>query len=242
MAASPNPISEGIAALSLIFVGEGKLGDTLTRVSELVRDVFDADMAGITMLIDGKPATGVFTDPRAPEMDAEQYSSGRGPCIGALRDGCVYRIIDTEQEPRWPEFAHSALDHGIRSTLSLPMVRASESLGALNLYSESVAKFEVADMAGAEMLAAQAAIVFSNAQAYHDARELSENLHQALESRATIDYAIGILMSAGGRSPDDAFQMLVRASQRENRKLREIAAEIVERAQGARRSADPPGT
>ena len=38
-------------------------------------------------------------------------------------------------------------------------------------------------------------------------------------------------MVGGGRSPDEAFQVLVRASQRENRKLRDIAAEIVERAQ-----------
>ena len=37
-------------------------------------------------------------------------------------------------------------------------------------------------------------------------------------------------MAGGGRSPDEAFQVLVRASQRENRKLRDIAAEIVERA------------
>jgi AmiR/NasT family two-component response regulator len=38
---------------------------------------------------------------------------------------------------------------------------------------------------------------------------------------------VGILMAAGGRSPEDAFQVLASASQRENRKVRDIAEEIV---------------
>jgi AmiR/NasT family two-component response regulator len=80
--------------------------------------------------------------------------------------------------------------------------------------------------------ARHAAIVLANAQVYWDARQLSENLEQALHSRSTINYAIGILIraGAGGRSPEEAFQILVRASQRENRKLRDIAAEIVRHA------------
>ena len=64
---------------------------------------------------------------------------------------------------------------------------------------------------------------------YWDARQLSENLTQAIKSRETIDHAVGILMATGGISPQDAFQILVRASQRENRKLREVAEEIVTR-------------
>lgn len=81
------------------------------------------------------------------------------------------------------------------------------------------------------MLATQAAIVLANAHALHDARQLNDNLNQALTSRRTIDYAIGLLMSIGGRTPEDAFEVLVRASQRQNRKLREIAGDIVAAAQ-----------
>jgi hypothetical protein len=65
---------------------------------------------------------------------------------------------------------------------------------------------------------------------YADARQLNENLNQAMRSRATIDYAVGILMAQGGRSPEDAFQLLVRASQRENRKLRDFASQVVQGA------------
>jgi hypothetical protein len=42
-------------------------------------------MAGITMFVEGKPRSGVFTDSEAPEIDKAQYSSGQGPCLDALR-------------------------------------------------------------------------------------------------------------------------------------------------------------
>ena len=231
MATTEDPIGEGINALAQFFVGEMTMGDTLTRVSELARDALGADMAGITMLLDGTPATGVFTDPTAVDIDQAQYGpDGEGPCIDAFHQQTVFSITDTNSDTRWADFAAAAAGHGVRSTLSLPLTRTGEPLGALNLYSRTVGHFDTRTD-DATALALQAAIVLANAHAYHDTRELSENLNQALTSRATIDYAIGILMAAGGRSPDDAFQLLVRASQRENRKLRDIAAAIVTFAQ-----------
>ena len=226
-----DPVSEGVVALSRFFVGDGTLGETLTKVAELARDVLHADMAGITMLVEGQASTGVFTDPVAPEIDTQQYRTGRGPCLDAFRHQVSYRIDDTATETRWPEFAAEAAAVGIVTTLSLPLAGNEEPIGALNLYSRRSGCFAEGDTAQAETLAAQAAIVLANASALHEARQLSDNLKQALTSRRTIDYAIGLLMSTGGRTPEAAFEMLVRASQRENRKLRDIAAEIVAAAQ-----------
>jgi GAF domain-containing protein len=231
VAVTEDSVAAGVAALSRFFVGAGTLGETLTQVAELARAALSADMAGITMLLDGRPATAVFTDPTAVEVDEQQYNSeGEGPCIDAFRQQIIFRIADTATETRWPEFAATAAAHGIRSTLSLPLSRPDEPMGALNLYSRSLYTFDT-DTGPAEILALQAVIVLANAQTYHDARELNENLNQALVSRRTIDYAIGLLMAGGGRSPADAFQILVRASQRENRKLRDIATDLVTAAE-----------
>ncbi len=60
-------------------------------------------------------------------------------------------------------------------------------------------------------------------------RTRDDALMSALESRSEIGIAIGILMTRSGLGRDDAFDLLVRASQRENRKLRDIAAQIVAR-------------
>jgi len=240
MADSHGPESEAFLALSQFFVDDGTLGDALLHVSELACQVAPADMAGITMLVEGKPSTGVFTDSEAPEIDEAQYSTGQGPCLDAFRDRQVYRIDSTADETRWPDFARDAAAHGILTTLSVPIVARGEGLGALNLYSRQASRFDDAAAARVSTFAAHAAFVLVNAQVYADARQLGENLNQAMHSRATIDYAVGILMAQGGRSPEGAFQLLVRASQRENRKLRDVAAEIVDRA-AQRRSPPVPG-
>jgi AmiR/NasT family two-component response regulator len=80
------------------------------------------------------------------------------------------------------------------------------------------------------LFASQAAIVLANAQLYWDARELSEGLGEAMMHRAVIEQAKGVLMGAQGCDEDEAFQMLVKASQRENVKVRTVAKRIVDQA------------
>lgn len=53
-----------------------------------------------------------------------------------------------------------------------------------------------------------------------------ENLQIALEHRAVIEQAKGVLMHSMKIGPDAAFAVLVAASQRENVKLRDVAARI----------------
>ena len=55
-----------------------------------------------------------------------------------------------------------------------------------------------------------------------------ETLTQALESRTQIGMAIGMLMARENISDETAFDMLRRASQRTNRKIREIAVEMLQ--------------
>jgi AmiR/NasT family two-component response regulator len=59
-----------------------------------------------------------------------------------------------------------------------------------------------------------------------------EDLRATMRTRSVIDQAKGILISEQGCSPDEAFAMLAAASQRDNRKVRDIAAAIVKGAQG----------
>jgi AmiR/NasT family two-component response regulator len=78
--------------------------------------------------------------------------------------------------------------------------------------------------------------VLVNAQAYWGARLKSEHLQRALAGREVIDVAKGIIMNVVGCGPDEAFDILVKQSQQENRKLRDVAAEIAARVQRQRRS------
>jgi GAF domain-containing protein len=209
--------------------------DLLDRVVQLAaRTVSNCAFAGITVGQGGKLETPVYTDERSPRVDQAQYDADTGPCVDAFRTGQVMQIHDTATEQRWRQFCDAALDDSIRSTLSVPLDVSSsrtEVLGALNLYSEVANAFDDEARASTEAFAQQAAIMMANARAYWGAKDLSDQLQVAMESRATIEQAKGILMAQSRVSPDEAFKVLVRASQRENRKLREIATEIVERAQ-----------
>jgi GAF domain-containing protein len=223
----------GVSGLAHVVVPNEALDATLQRVADLaVHEVDDCDMAGITLLRDGQPVTAVFTDPEAPEIDTAQYSSGSGPCLDAFRTGEILQIADTTHEPRWPEFCAQAASARVRSTLSLPLVVGDASLGALNLYSYTPQGFS--DHSTAHVFAAQAAVVLANSQAYWAAQHLSSQLEAALTSRATIEQAKGILMATRGVSADKAFEMLRAESNTTNRKLREVAADMI-------RGVKPPG-
>jgi GAF domain-containing protein len=233
MATSEDPIRDSLATLSRFFIGDSTMGDTLQRVVELAAvAVPPAAYTGISMLVDDRATTSVFSDPEVSEIDQAQYAAGTGPCLNAFRDGKVYRIPSTERDERWPEFCRTALQHGIQSTLSLPLLVGEDSVGALNFYSRGEDAFSEDDQEYGEAFALQAAVVLANAQAYWDARTLSERLSDAMRSRADIEQAKGILMAQSKVGPERAFDMLRIASQRENRKLREIAREIVDRHSG----------
>ena len=232
--APQDPLAQSLSALSRFFVGDGTLHETLSRVAHYAEQAMPATaMTGITMLVDGRVSTAVFTDEAAPEIDAAQYDTGIGPCLDSFRHRRIFRIDDTTTDNMWATFSAAAAAHVIRSTLSIPLVANHEGLGAMNFYSRAPSGFSQDDEEVASQFGVQAAIVLANAQAYWDAHQLSQNLAAAMQSRAAIEQAKGILMGAQRCTADEAFQILVRASQRENRKLREIAEDIVSRVQQA---------
>jgi GAF domain-containing protein len=226
-----SPLTSSLAALSRFFVGDGTVQQTLQRVSDLtVEAIPAAEMVGITMMVEGRERTAVFTDPDAPEIDQAQYDADDGPCVTAFREARVTAIESTREQGEWMAFRRAAVEHGIGSTLSLPLLVDKVAVGAMNLYAEDERAFTEEDRETGELFAGQAAIVLANAQAYWDAYELSVRLGEAMQSRAVIEQAKGMLMSAQGCDEEDAFQMLVAASQRENIKLRDVARRIVEGA------------
>ena len=97
-------------------------------------------------------------------------------------------------------------------------------IGALNVYSRSAGAFDD-DIRAGQTFAAYAAIAVANADSFASTAEMAENLRVAMASGATIEQAKGVLMARGG------IEMLARVSQRENRKLRDVATELVDRVQ-----------
>jgi GAF domain-containing protein len=232
----PDPMVDSIAALSQYFVGDSSMQQTLDRVCDAaLRAVPPAHYCGISMIVEGKPGTYVFSHPEVPEVDRPQYETGDGPCVEAFRTGERVMLRSTDEPTDFPDFCAVARRHGIHSVLSTPMQAVDDTVGAFNLYSTLVDGFDDDLLPVADAFATQAAFLLVNAQAYWDARVLSENLTEAMASRAEIEQAKGIIMGTMGIGPDEAFAVLREQSQHENVKLRDIAREVVRRAGGPAR-------
>jgi len=226
-----------LTALSVHLIGRSPMSNTLMLVChEARRAVPSARYVSISMPKGRRLTSSVLSDEKLQEIDRAQHASDDGPCVAAYRTGETVFLPSTCGSGPYPEFRSAAFRHGVLSVLSLPMHPGGDVLGALNLYAESEHAFTITDIESGEVFAAQAGVLVANAQAYWEAQSLAEHLAQAMASRAEIEQAKGIIMSATGLSPDEAFDQLREQSQHENVKVREIAAEIVRRAQRARRS------
>jgi GAF domain-containing protein len=182
----------------------------------------------MTLLLRGKPTTTAYAGVVALELDQVQYEDDDGPCLAAIRSrGTEHTPV--EQETRWPEFTAAARARGVESVLSLALGNEEEVVGGLNLYSQSVPTYCDEAVGVASAFADQLGVAAATLTTYVDAVELSRQLQQAMESRAVIEQAKGILMASEHIDAQEAFDILVRASQNRNRKLRVIAADIVRR-------------
>jgi GAF domain-containing protein len=230
MATQAARLAESMTVLAQLSVVDHSMVEILGRLAALANDTLDRSCSvGLTLETKGALGTPVFTDERVPEIDEWQYKTGAGPCVDAFRTGEIQINESTPNDDRWPQFSAVCEVHGILSTLSVP-VSNGNTLGALNFYASSEGPFDRDDVDVAAAFAAQAAIVVDHATAYWTVRDLADQLTEALESRVVIEQAKGILI-ASGKTGDEAFDVLRRASQTRNRKLRDVAADLVAKAE-----------
>lgn len=222
---------ESMRALNSFLLDEASLETVLQRVVDLAKSgVPGCDHAGVTLWTRDRPTTAAATDETTLALDAAQYETGVGPCLQAIRDGVVYRVDDFETDERFREFAARAVPQGLRSSLSFPLQVRDTTIGALNLYARRTNSYTDAGASLGSAFAAQAAIALTNSQIHERTLALIGQLNEALGSRAVIEQAKGMLMARQAIDADQAFDVLRRASQNRNEKLRDLAASIVETA------------
>ncbi|GAB3468511.1 hypothetical protein GCM10027519_39500 [Kineococcus endophyticus] len=123
----------------------------------------------------------------------------------------------------------------MRSVVSVGLPDPERRQGSINVYCFGRPEHPVVtpEAQGAlEQFAAYAAVALGNAAALAEAGDRAANLQIALQSRAVIEQAKGVLVARNGIDPDAAFALLSTWSQHQNRKLRVIAEEVVAEASG----------
>lgn len=217
-------------ALSQLLLSDEPISDALRRVAELaVATIAACDMADVTVVHETDSPMRARTDPDGPSLDLVQLENGEGPVLDAVHTCEPVRVDSLADAALWPQFAAAAADAGVESCLVVPLVVRGECIGALNLYSRARKGFDADGERVGVMFAAQAAVVIANAQLHQACVDLTSQLEEALVSRAVIEQAKGVLMAQRHCGAEDAFEWLRLRSQQENRKVRDLAHDLVER-------------
>jgi transcriptional regulator with GAF, ATPase, and Fis domain len=202
---------------------QGNVEETLHGiVAAAVGTVPGAEHAGLSV-IEGRRAirTRAGTADVVYKVDEVQYDTGEGPCLDALYQQHTVRLSDMTAETRWPRFTGQVAELGIGSMLSFQLYIEQDNLGALNLYAHDTDAFTDESEQVGLLFATHAAVAMADAQK-------KQHLTRAIAVRDLIGQAKGILMERHKLTGDQAFTLLVRASQNSNTKLNEVARYLVE--------------
>ncbi len=226
----PRPAAEVLERLGTLSLRELSMEGLLQTLADLATSALPgATEASVTLIVRDRPSTVAATGQFAVDLDERQYEADQGPCLHAARSGELTEIADTRTDRRWPHYAPRAAEHGSLSSLSIPLLIDAEEpvLGALNVYAREPAAFDEGSRSAARAFGPYAAVAAGNMYAYQNARALADNLQVALRSRAVIDQAKGMLMERYKVGPEEAFQLLARSSMHANRKVRDIAEQLL---------------
>jgi GAF domain-containing protein len=215
------------------------LADTLVDdydVVDLLHQLVDAsvNLLGVTaagLLLDdqrGNLAVVASSNEETRLLEVLQLQSDAGPCLDCVRTGAPVSVDDLNvDQDRWPAFAAAALSIGFRSVAAVPLRLRTETLGALNMFHSAPQPVAVSDRRLAQALADVATIGILQRRSSHRSAMMAEQLQHALNSRVVIEQAKGVLAERNGVDMDAAFTALRRYARNHNRKLSELAMDVV---------------
>ena len=231
-------LADACAELHNLILDRPDVADFLHQLAVLAAAVVAGSHCGVTLRRDRQVASVAGSDEIAMRMDEIQYMRAQGPCLQAMQDGARVDVPEMAVETRWGDYASRARANGVQSSISLPLTLNGVTMGAVNLFSAYPRAFAETDVERAQAFTAQAATALTLLLRHADAMTLDAELREALATRAVIDQALGILMGTGRITAGEAFAQLRHESQTNNRKLSDIAAELIETTTG--RPPEPP--
>ena len=226
----------GLRGVAGLVAGARGVIDLLGDVADFAtRAIPGVDGAGVALLapengaprIQGWGATAQFVH----DIDTAQYQElSEGPGITCMQSRRVTVSGSLGSDSRWPHFGGRVARMAVHSALSLPLIVDGRVIGGINAYARDRDAFGEHAVQLGTQFAGPAAVSVYNGQLLDHAQERTAQLRRALENRAVIDQAIGIIRSRSGASAEEAFNRLTRLSQKENIKLHIVAQRLVDEA------------
>jgi GAF domain-containing protein len=215
------------------------LADTLVADYDVV-DLLDQLVAASVSLLDVSAAGLLLDDQRGHLalvasssegtrlLEIFQLQSNEGPCLDCVRTGALVTSADLEADrDRWPLFVPEALAAGFRSVTAVPLRLREQTIGGLNMFSDTATLLADEDRDLAQALADVATIGILQQRSAHRTSVLAEQLQHALSSRVVIEQAKGVIAERDQVDMDVAFATLRKHARDHNLKLGEVALAVV---------------
>jgi GAF domain-containing protein len=238
-------VTDTLMSLADTLVSDYDLLDYLDQLLDRSSDVLGAHAGGV-MLSDGgtRPETLhvlACTDEHARVLEVFELQRQEGPCVDSYRSGEQVIEQDLRSTTRWPTFTPAALARGYESVFAFPMRLRGSVIGALNLFRTAPGPVHGDVMRAAQAFADMATIGILHQRAVREAQEVAGHLQAALSSRVIIEQAKGVLAERLGLEMDEAYQAIRWYGRHHNRRLRAVAAAVVNGAISAHELIEPPG-
>ncbi|WP_291039880.1 GAF and ANTAR domain-containing protein [Herbiconiux sp.] len=227
--AAETAFAEAIVELADTLRPEHDVIDTMDRLVAAATAVTPAVDAGI-VLADAQGALRVVasTSERAAEVEEAQLGADEGPCLEAYRSAAPVEStrLDAERD-RWPRFVELAEQSGFRAVYAVPLTLRGHHLGAVGIFFDRPEALDDRSAALVQAMAQVATIAVVQQRTIAEHADLAAQLQRALDARVLIEQAKGLVASRHGISIDAAYQLLRGQARREQRRLRDLAEELV---------------
>jgi transcriptional regulator with GAF, ATPase, and Fis domain len=242
MSASDRRVREVFIELSDTLVDDFDIIDFLDRLAARCSELLGVSACGI-LLADHHGALNLVaaSSEQARLVELTQLQNLEGPCLDAFATGHPVQHGDLRRpDTRWPRFSAAAVEAGYLSVQALPMRLRDTVLGAVNLFSQEAGPRTDDTIALGQALADAATIGIVHQRAQARQEIVTEQLQSALNSRILIEQAKGFLTHSLGLGVDEAFAVLRAHARANNRRLTDVADDVVRGRITLRGSADLP--
>ena len=231
MDVSPQDVRQALTELGKLRFGEMRVEDALHEIVQTTHAIFDVDGAGLMLAdTDHHLRNVAVSDERLGHLEELQILHQEGPCISAFDDKELVGAQDLAEETRWPLFSRAAVARGMRAVLASPLPYNQDAVGVVAVLSDDPHPWspegELALLAFTDL----AALLIASMMQGEQQSELAAQLRSALNSRAVIEQAKGVLIGRQGLSAHEAYVQLRDQARAQRRKLAEVSAELVRSA------------
>ncbi|GAA3927342.1 GAF and ANTAR domain-containing protein [Actinoplanes auranticolor] len=204
----------------------------LPRVCAVAARTLAASGAGISMMSEAG-ARGVYaaSDPLTEHIEELQFVLGEGPCWDAFstRRPVLVPNLDGESAARWPMYTPAAHDSGIRAVFSFPLQMGAARLGILDIFRQRTGSLTGDELATALAFADVTITALLDQHENAAVNSSGEGLAEAVEYRAELFQAQGMVMVQLGVPIGEAMARMRAYAYAHGRRLDQVAADVLAR-------------